>query len=135
MKRELPPDLRPLCLNVWAWECYMRGCDELRSEADNASREAAEACPDSASILDTRGHVLLWNARYAEAEGHLQRAYGLATNPSTRASAAAGMAMLCASRNRPDDARLWLSRGRQENMHQRVTARAVAAVEPLSRVS
>ena len=133
VKRDLPASLKPMCLNLWAWQCYVREADELRAEADRASLAAVEAKPDNPSVLDTRGHVLLWLGRYADAERHLRRAYELATAAATRASSAAGLAMLYAATDRPGDAATWLARGRQQHVHLSVMARAIAAVEPLSR--
>ena len=133
VKRELSAPLRPLALNAWAWACYLRGSDELCDEADCASRAALEARPDHPSFLDTRGHVLLWNGRHAEAEQHLRRAYDRAKHRHTRATAAAGLAMVFAATDRPGEAAAWLERARREGVQSALVARAVAIVEPLRR--
>jgi hypothetical protein len=125
--------LKPVVLNLWAWVCLVRGDDNLRAAADDASREALAAHPKSASLLDTRGHVLLWNGRHDEAEVHLKRAYELADRDSTYASAAAGLAMLCTAKDRPEEAAMWLQRGRDHDPDNVMMVRAVAAVEPLRR--
>ncbi len=132
-KRELSGYLRAAALNLWAWQCYVRGIEDLRAEADRASREALELAPRDPSFLDTRGHVLLWTGRTAQAEEHLKRAYSLARSRSTRASAAAGLALIC-SRDRHDEALTWLDHSRREDMHHRLVSKASAAVEPLRRM-
>jgi Flp pilus assembly protein TadD len=89
--------------------------------------------PDNSSLLDTRGHVLLWNGRLEEAERHLLRAYALRSNASGRASSAAGLALVYSKTNRRDEALAWLARAREQDAHQPVVARAIAAVDPLHR--
>ena len=133
-KRDLPPNLRGTCLNVRAWECYLRDDEALRDEADRASLEAVSSSPNQPAFLDTRGHVLMWNGRAAEAEQHLGRAFRLARSRSGRTSAASGMAILCANAGRVDEAVSWLARARAQDIQHPVLARAIALVEPLRRV-
>jgi tetratricopeptide (TPR) repeat protein len=133
LTRELPPWLRPQVQNLWAWECYVQGREDLHAAADTASSEALAATPDSPHVLDTRGHILLWNGDHVAAEKCLVRAYGLSKARSNRASSAAGIAMICAAGSRIDEAHTWLERGRREDPAHRIMARAVAAVAPLSR--
>jgi hypothetical protein len=111
----------------------MRGDEALQPEAEKTSLEAVTAAPRVPSVLDTRGHVLLWCNRLAEAEPLLLRAYQLGKG-STRASAAAGMAVLCARLNRVDEAATWLERARAQDAPHRLVARAAALVEPLRRI-
>ena len=132
--REMPAHLRGSCRNVRAWECYMRNDEALRAEADQASLEAMTALPDHPAVLDTRGHVLLWNGRPAEAEPLLRRAYIRGTGRSGKASAASGLAILCANAGRVDDAAIWLARARAQDIAHPLLAKAAALVEPLRRV-
>lgn len=133
LERELPPQVRAAMQNIWAWHVYINDLDEHRTAADEATKDAVEVLADSHPIVDTRGHVLLWLGRRAEAEPLLQRAYANGTG-STKTSSAAGLAMLYARGGRIDEAHAWLERARQEpTTHQRLVARAIATVEPLAR--
>ncbi len=133
-RTDLPAGFRPLVLNQWAWACYLRRDNNLRAVADDASREALGTRPNDPSFLDTRGHVLLWNARYDDAEQHLLRAYELAACPSTRASAAAGLAMVCVAKDQPQGAATWLQRSKEHDPDNAMIPHATAAVEPLRRL-
>lgn len=106
------PDVRARLLNTWAWECYERADRSLLGEADDASREALELVPDDASLLDTRGHVLVWAGRHAEARAPLLRALELASNPEARAYATCGLALASASTGDRVDAERWLKKAR-----------------------
>ncbi len=129
----LPETVAASVLNLWAWLCVLRGADEHVDEADRVS-EKALASHDRGELHDTRGHVLLWRKRYAEAEPHFLASYAAQKrSPFGRMSSAAGMAMLCAATDRPDEARTWLERARAERIEHDLVARATAAVEPLSR--
>jgi hypothetical protein len=134
LKRDLPPALRAVSLNLRAWECYLGGDEGLRAEADKASLDAITALPDNESIIDTRGHVLLWNKQLPQAEQHFRRAFKLARARATRTSSASGLAMICAATNRPDEAAQWLARAREQDSEHVLVARATAAVEPLRRL-
>jgi hypothetical protein len=57
-RTDLPPELRAVVCNLWAWSVYLHGRDDLREQADRASLEALSLWQD-ASIRDTRGHILL----------------------------------------------------------------------------
>ena len=112
--REAPsPAVRARLLNTWAWECYERGDRSLLGEADDASREALKLIPDDASLLDTRGHVLVWAGRHAEARAPLLRALELASNPEARAYAASGLSLASASAGDRVDAERWLTKARE----------------------
>jgi Flp pilus assembly protein TadD len=132
--RDIPPHLRAGCLNVRAWECYMRNDDALRAEADEASLAAISASPDHPAILDTRGHVLLSTGRTAEAQQHLQRAFALSKGRSGKALSASGLAILHANAGRLDEAVAWLARARAQDLAHPLLAKAAALVEPLRRV-
>lgn len=111
----------------------MRSDDTRLASADEASRLSLEQSADDPSRLDTRGHVLLWAGRHADAENYLLRAHKLAKVDSTRGASAAGLAMLCHRQNRIDDAKAWLARAKQYGCEQLLLARTVAEVEPLVR--
>lgn len=134
VERGLAGHIRVLAFNLWAWAAYQRGDGELSERADQASLRALEAYPAHASVLDTRGHVLLWNGRLDEAEPILRRAHQLATTRGARASSAVGLALLYQARNRIDDAVEWLERARKADQDHWLIPRAVAAIEPLRRV-
>lgn len=132
---DLTPSLRASVNNSYAWQLYLANHVELLHVADRASLDALTDLPTSMPIADTRGHILLWARRYTEAEPLLVRSYE-SRKPqerSGRMSSAAGMAMLCAATDRPDEARTWLARARAEDISHDLVARATAAVEPLSR--
>lgn len=133
LERATDPVVRAGVERTWAWQVYDRQLDDLRPAADRASLAAIERDPASPSVRDTRGHVLLWLGRLDEAEPILRSAHETATEAATRASAAAGLAILHARRSRIDDAHHWLELAREEGQHSRVLARAVAEVEPLRR--
>jgi hypothetical protein len=132
---DLQAEYRPLVENNYAWQCYMNGRDDLRFNADLASQFSLSHAPDQAARLDTRGHILLWSKRYAEAEPMLVKAYEGRTprDHTGRASSAAGLAMLCAATDRPGEAQTWLERARVEGVSNDLIAHATATVEPLSR--
>jgi len=134
-RADLHADYRPLVDNNFAWQCYMNQRHDLLRNADLASQFSLSHAPTDASRLDTRGHILLWSKRYAEAEQMLVKAYAGRTRPDRtgRASSAVGMALLCAATDRPGEAQTWLERARAEGVTNDLIARATAAVEPLSR--
>jgi tetratricopeptide (TPR) repeat protein len=107
------PAARARLLNTWAWECYERDDRSLLGEADDASREALELIPDDASLLDTRGHVLVWAGRHAEARALLLRAFELASTPEGRAYVACGLSLASASAGDRVDAEQWLTKARE----------------------
>jgi hypothetical protein len=134
--RELPDALKKLCGSIWAWICYASDRHSCRKEAEAAAREAVAAFPDNAGLMDTLGHVLMWNGNFTEAERCLRGAYKNAVaydRDSTRASAAAGLAMVYAKRDDLDEATRWLATARQCARHEELVARAAALVEPLRR--
>jgi Tfp pilus assembly protein PilF len=133
LAREMPAALQALARNLWAWTCYMLQDNARLDSADEASRLALEHATDNDHYLDTRGHVLLWAGKPAEAESHLLRAHDVAKVDSTRGFAAAGLAMACYRQNRIDDAKAWLARAKEHCPNEKLVARAVAEVEPLSR--
>lgn len=133
VRRELSAQLRPAVLNQWAWAIYSAGRTDLRDEADRASAEALAGAPRNEHMLDTRGHVLLWLGRNADAEPLLRRAFSRASDPGTRTSSAAGLALLYAATDRPSEAATWLAKARAGQCCTQLVARAAAAVDPLRR--
>lgn len=131
----LPPDVRAVADNNFAWQCYLSERGDLLADAERAIEQALQQQPANAHFIGTRGHVFLWAKRYAEAEPMITKAHALFAPDarSSRVTSAAGMALLCAATDRPDEARSWLDRARAEDIPHDLVARAIAAVEPLSR--
>ena len=133
LARHIVDPFKPIARNLLAWSCYMLEEESRLASADEASRLALEAAPTKPHYLDTRGHVLLWAGNAPEAESHLLQAHELAKDDSTRAYSAAGLAIACHRQHRIDDAKTWLAKARKLKCDERLLARAVAEVEPLSR--
>jgi tetratricopeptide (TPR) repeat protein len=104
--------LRAPLLNSWAWECYERDDRSLIGEADARSREALELAPDSASFLDSRGHILIWMRRASEAIDPLTRAYEKVGDEG-KAYAACGLALAKSAIGEHIEAERWLSEARK----------------------
>jgi hypothetical protein len=120
--------------NQLAWLLYMLGDSSRLAAADEASRAALESHPTIAGFMDTRGHILLWAGRISDAQPMLEAAYEKAERSSTRAYSAAGLAIIAAHQNRPDDARMWLQRAKDGDAPHALLAKAIAVVDPLHRI-
>ncbi|HVT08218.1 MAG TPA: site-2 protease family protein [Polyangia bacterium] len=71
---DLPPLARMLALNNWSWYAFLRRDEADRRLAERRSADALLLKPDFASVAGTRGAVLLWQGRVAEALPLLVRA-------------------------------------------------------------
>lgn len=71
---DLQPVARAVALNDWSWYAFLEQDDRKRRLADRRSAQAVVLKPDLASLLGTRGAVLLWQGRLAEAVPLLERA-------------------------------------------------------------
>lgn len=132
--RQLPAAFKTACGAQWAWICYMSDRTSFREPAEKAARDAVAAFPEEPALLDTLGHVLMWNGNLAEAEECLRRAYqSKSARASTRTSAATGLAMVCGKREKIDEAVSWLAIARTFGQHEELVARAAALIEPLRR--
>jgi tetratricopeptide (TPR) repeat protein len=131
------PTVRCLANNLWAWHAYLLGDEPLRTDAVRAIDEALSLASEPnthAAILDTRAHVALWSKRYADAERDFLASLNTKhRKASGRMISAAGLAMVYAATDRPDEARAYLAKARAEGIEHDILARATAAVEPLSR--
>ena len=76
-----------LVANNYAWACYMLDDAALLDDADRASAEAHQQLPNAASILGTRGAVLVARGRVAIPEA-------VADDPNAAAYADAAEALL-----------------------------------------
>jgi len=74
LRGELQPVARAAALNDWSWYAFLERDDRKRRLADRRSAQAVVLKPDLASLLGTRGAVLLWQGRLAEAAPLLERA-------------------------------------------------------------
>jgi tetratricopeptide (TPR) repeat protein len=90
--------LRPIALNDWSWHAYiLRDERDLRA-ADRRSAEAVALLPEVPPVSGTRGAVLLWQGRVAEALPLLTKALRGAEAPRSRASDACLLAIAHAAR-------------------------------------
>jgi hypothetical protein len=122
------PDLRAHVLNWAAWDDYASDDPARRAEADAASAEALELAPADPNIADTRGHVLVWLGRAAEARPLFERAYRDMKIAAGRAAAACGLAKVHALAGAPEEARAWLERAREHHPASTELARAEAVL-------
>lgn len=134
LEQEPPaPELRWLICSNLAWADFRIRRDELRDEADTHSAAAHARFPQAPSILGTRGAVLVWLGRAAEAAPLLERAYALSSEPLARAVNACCLVLAAASQGRLEAARRWLARARENHSESELLPEAEAAVEALAR--
>jgi Zn-dependent protease/Flp pilus assembly protein TadD len=127
------PELRWLIRNNLAWADFRLRRDELRGEADTHSAAAHARFPQTPFALGTRGAVLVWLGRVAEAVPLLERAYAMNSEPLNRALNACCLVLAATSRGRLDAARRWLARARENHAASELLPEAEAAVEALER--
>jgi hypothetical protein len=75
LSRDLPPMARALALNSWSWFAFLRRDEAGLRLADRRSADALILQPKIGSIAGTRGAILLWQGRVAEAIGLLERGH------------------------------------------------------------
>ncbi|MDC0713144.1 M50 family metallopeptidase [Stigmatella sp. ncwal1] len=127
------PELRWLIRSNLAWADFRIRSDELRGEADTHSAAAHARLPRTPSVLGTRGAVLVWLGRAAEAVPLLERAYAMNSDPLGRALNACCLVLAATSRGRLDAAQLWLARARENHLASELLPEAETAVEALAR--
>ena len=81
---ELPPVARAMALNNWSWFAFLRRDEADLRRADRRSADALILQPKLAFIAGTRGTILLWQGRVAEAIALLERSYDRANNQHGR---------------------------------------------------
>jgi len=84
-------------------------------------------------MLSTRGAVLVWLGRVAEAVPLLERAYAMNSEPLNRALTACCLVLAATSQGRLEAARHWLARARENHSASELLPEAEAAVEVLAR--
>jgi len=98
-----------LVANNYAWACYMLDDATLLDDADRASAEAHQKLPNAASILGTRGTVLVALGRIEEGERLLERALKRHRSRAHKATVLVGLALASLQRGKPKNARRLLS--------------------------
>jgi Zn-dependent protease len=81
LARALPPVARAVMLNDWSWFAFLLRDEANLRLADRRSSDALVLKPDLPPVAGTRGAILLWQGRLAEAVPLLER--GLAGAHST----------------------------------------------------
>ncbi len=127
------PQLRELMRNNLAWADFRIRRDELRAEADTHSAAALARFPRAPAFMGTRGAVLVWLGRAAEAAPLLERAYAMNSEPLNRALNACCLVLAAASQGRLEAAQRWLARARENDSGSELLPEAEAAVEALAR--
>lgn len=98
-----------LVANNYAWACYMLDDAALLGDADRASAEAHQQLPNAASILGTRGAVLVAQGRVDEGEPLLKRALKLHFTRAHKATNLVGLALAALRQGQRKDARRLLA--------------------------
>lgn len=124
--------LRAMLLNQRAWAYLLGGNPADMQAADDESRRACSLYTENPSYADTRGHVLAWVGRPAEARRSFEFAYERGELPQTRASAACGLAMTFAAAGDRTGATEWLARAREADPNNVQLAAAEKAVSDVS---
>jgi tetratricopeptide (TPR) repeat protein len=102
-----------LVANNYAWACYMLDNPELLDDADRASTEAHQQLPNAASILGTRGAVLVAQGRVEEGKPLLQRALKLHRLRADKATNLVGLALAALQQRQRKDARRLLAEAKR----------------------
>ncbi|MCE9667294.1 tetratricopeptide repeat protein [Myxococcus stipitatus] len=96
--------------NNVAWTSFLLRRDELRADADRHSAAVHGRHPHAPPIMNTRGAVLVWLGRAAEAIPLLERAFTTTSAPSSRASVAFVLVLAHAQLGEYEKAATWLTR-------------------------
>jgi tetratricopeptide (TPR) repeat protein len=112
-----------------AWSDFMLRHDELKQEADELSRSVNRSAFGGAPwAMATRGAVLAWLGRPAEAVPLLERAYAMNGAPNDRALNACVLSACCARSGDIDAARTWLDDARKNDARCPLLGEAEAAL-------
>jgi tetratricopeptide (TPR) repeat protein len=114
--------------NNLAWANFLIGDEALVEEADRLSEEVVREFGSAAFALGTRGAVLLWRGRAAEACGLLERAQLTNHSPWGSALNACCLALAYAKRGDPKRALTWLEEAKRADPGCSLLPRAIAAM-------
>lgn len=109
---DLPEPERAVTLSNVAWCDFLSGRDELLDEAEQCSEEALRLLAWLPPVQGTRGAVLVWSGRAAEALPLLRQAFEGAGSAEDRACVACVQAMAHHQRGELDQAKHYLERAR-----------------------
>jgi hypothetical protein len=102
-----------LFANNYAWACYMLEDAALLDDADRASAEAHRQLPNAASILGTRGAVLVARGRVEEGTLLLKRALKLQHLRAHKATNLVGLALAALQQGQRKNARRLLGEAKE----------------------
>jgi tetratricopeptide (TPR) repeat protein len=105
--------LAPLVANNFAWACYMLEETARLDDADRASAEAHQKLPNAASILGTRGAVLVALGRVEEGKPLLKRALKLHRTRVPKATNLVGLALAALQQGQRKNARRLLKEAKE----------------------
>jgi Zn-dependent protease len=84
LARDLPPVSRAVALNDWSWYAFLVRDEAAMRLADRRSADALVLKPELAAVAGTRGAILMWQGRPAEALPLLERGCTGAHSPQAR---------------------------------------------------
>ena len=132
--RATPPDGAAswLLRNNVAWASFLLRREELRADADRHSAAVHGRHPQVPPIMNTRGAVLVWLGRAAEAIPILERAFTTTSAPANRASTAFVLVLAHARLGEYEKAASWLARAESNDPdgHSPLRDEARAALTP-----
>jgi tetratricopeptide (TPR) repeat protein len=105
--------LAPLVANNFAWACFMLDETARLDDADRASAEAHQKLPNAASILGTRGAVLVALGRVEEGKPLLKRALKLHRTRVPKATNLVSLALAALQQGQRKSARKLLKEARE----------------------
>jgi Zn-dependent protease len=129
LARDLEPVARAVALNDWSWYAFLQRDDRKLRLADRRSADAMVLKPDSPAVSGTRGAVLLWQGRVAEAAPLIERSSIGAYTPQGRDTNLCLLAMAQAARGDLDRAQASLRAVRRPEQTERLFPEAKRAVQ------
>ncbi|MCY1016098.1 site-2 protease family protein [Pyxidicoccus sp. MSG2] len=129
-------DVSPKTLSFWfirnnvAWTDFLLRREELRAEADEHSAAAYARLKNVPAIVGTRGAVLVWLDRSAEAVPLLERAFVATGAPPNRANVACTLVLGFTRLGDRERAARWLARAEENDPHCALLSEARAALAP-----
>jgi Tfp pilus assembly protein PilF len=104
--------LAALVANNYAWACYMLEDAGRLDDADRASAEAHQMLPNAATILGTRGALLVATGRVQEGKPLLKRALKLHHTRAHKATNLVGLALAALQQRQSKNARRLLKQAK-----------------------
>jgi Zn-dependent protease len=95
---DLQPAARSLALNNWSWYAFLARDEKWLRLADRRSADAVVLKPDTGPVAGTRGAILLWQGRVAEAVPLLERGHAGALSQQGRDNGLCLLALATAAR-------------------------------------